>query len=311
MSLLSSKATLIFPGQGSQYVGMGKDLPRDYFDRAGQRLGLDLATLCREGPLEKLVLTPYTQPAILTHSVALLERVRPLLASKGISIARVMGHSVGEYAALVCAGAMSFEDAVWSTHLRGKFMQEAVPPGEGGMAAVLKLDFCTVAETCRQVDREGERVGVANFNSPEQVVISGHLKALDKVARALGEKAKGKRFRVIPLPVSAPFHGPLMALAAERLAEHFRRISFRPPELPYVANIDGREYPAGTPGDVVKQNLIRQIEGSVQWMTGTKALEENPLVFEIGPGRVLSALVKKCRPDATCYSLDGDLSPLL
>ena len=302
--MANRKATLVFPGQGSQYVGMGADLPRTFFDRAGEKLGLDLTDLCRNGPVEKLNLTAYTQPAILAHSIALLERVRPLFESKGIAVARVMGHSVGEYAALVCAGAMSFEDAVWSTHLRGKFMQEALPPGRGGMSAVLKLDFQMVSEICLEMDREGERVAVANFNSPDQVVISGHLKALERVAHALKKKA-AQRFRIVPLPVSAPFHSPLMAPATEKLARHFEQVSFRPLQLPYVANIDAVEYPVQTPGEVVKSNLIRQIEGSVQWISGTRVLEREPLVFEIGPGRVLSSLVKKCRPDAICHPLDG------
>ena len=302
---MANQITLVFPGQGGQYVGMGQDLPSRYFDQANEKLGFDLKSLCLHGPREELNLTINTQPAIVAHSMALWQQLRPRLEEKNIAVIRVLGHSVGEYAALVCAGALSFEDAIVSTRLRGKLMQEAVPPGLGGMMAIVKLDFNLVASTCQELSNAREQVDVANFNSPDQVVISGHREALNKVVAALRERTEQK-FRAVPLPVSAPFHSQLMRPAALGLARHFQHLSFHPLQIPYVANIDGKEYPQGTPGAVVRENLISQVDGSVQWIASTQVLESNALVVEVGPGQVLKGLMKKCRPDVTCYSLDRE-----
>ena len=302
---MASQITIVFPGQGSQYVGMGKELSPQYFERASEKLGLDLKALCHRAPPEELNLTINAQPAILTHSITLWEKLRPLLEVQNISVIRVLGHSVGEYAALVCAGALSFEDAVLSTRLRGQFMQGVIPPHLGGMSAIIKLDGNLVADICQRVSNGSERVEVANFNTPDQVVISGHLKAIDRAVTALKEQVK-QRFRTVPLPVSAPFHCGLMRAAAEKLQEHFCHVPFQPLQIPYVANIDGKEYPRGTAGEIVRDNLIGQVYSSVQWVRSTQALEENALVVEVGPGNVLKNLVKKCRPDVTCYSLDRD-----
>ena len=300
-----NQITVVFPGQGSQYVGMGKGLADDYFVRASEKLDFDLKGLCLNGPTEELNLTINTQPAILTHSVTLWEKLRPLLDANTVSITRVLGHSVGEYAALVCAGAMDFEDAVLSTRLRGKYMQQAVPLNEGGMMAILKLDFSLVESTCGKVSSKKQKVSVANFNSPDQVVISGHWGALKKVVVALKEQT-GQKFRAIPLSVSAPFHSELMKPAAEKLRQHFNHLHFRPLHIPYVANINGKEYPRGTLGKIVQENLVQQIYRSVQWLLSTAVLEKGATVIEVGPGQVLKGLVKKCRPDVTCYSWERD-----
>ena len=300
-----NSVTVVFPGQGSQYVGMGRGLPDDYFVRASEKLDFDLKALCLNGSSEELNLTVNTQPAIFTHSITLWEKLRPILDANAISVGRVLGHSVGEYAALVCAGAMGFEDAVLSTRLRGKYMQEAVAPYEGGMVAILKLDYSLVESTCEKISRKEEKVSVANFNSPDQVVISGHQGALKKVVAVLKEQTEQK-FLAIPLSVSAPFHSELMRPAAERLREHFNHLNFHPLQLPYVANINGKEYPRGTLGKIVQDNLIEQIYRSVQWLLSTAVLEKEAIVIEVGPGQVLKGLMKKCRPDVLCYSWERD-----
>ena len=201
--MVGKSITLLFPGQGGQYVGMGRKLPKDfqhYFIRANKQLDMDLHALCLEGPAEELNLTTNTQPAILTYSMALWEQLRSLLEEYGISVARVLGHSVGEYAALVCANAIDFEDAVQSVHLRGRFMQEAVPVGQGGMVAVLKVDMDLVATICQKVNdlnRYGV-VDVANCNAVDQVVISGHLSAMDEVIKDLQQQV-GRSLRAVPI----------------------------------------------------------------------------------------------------------------
>ena len=301
--------TVVFPGQGSQYVGMGKGLPpqsQRYFQRASDVIGLDLQSLCLSGPAEKLNLTENTQPALVATSIALWETVRPFLVEKKISLARTLGHSAGEYAALVCSGALSFEDAIACTRLRGKFMQQAVPPGEGAMTALIRVKEEVVKETCQTVSRgRTDRVWVANLNSDDQVVISGHHQAVKRALEEL-EKKKLTRYRAVALPVSAPFHCPLMKPATEKLQKALEDIAFHPLKIPYVANVDGREYPQGTPGETVRKNLVEQVESSVQWNLSTQVFEKNPVVLEVGPGRVLKGLVKKCRPDAFCHSLEDE-----
>ena len=298
------QVTIVFPGQGSQYVGMGRELASDYFDRASERLGYDLRALCLKGPQEQLDLTTHTQPAVLTHSIALWEELRLRLAAQNISVARTLGHSVGEYAALVCAGAMDFADAVETTRLRGKFMQQAVPVGQGGMVAILGMDNQLVARACAQLSTSAARVEVANFNAPGQVVIAGHFGAMEKVLATLREQ--GHKLRAVSLPVSAPFHCQLMEPAAKKLAAHLAQVSLRPLELPYVANVNGREYSRTTTGKILRQNLVQQVSNSVQWTASTQVLEAGAVVIEVGPGQVLKGLMKKCRPDVQSYAVDRD-----
>lgn len=301
------KVTLLFPGQGAQYVGMGnnlKDAPvYSYFKKADEILNYSISSMCAEGPEDKLKLTENTQPAIVTHSVALFEKLKPILAAKNIEIAQVLGHSVGEYTALVAAGVMKFEDAVKAVHLRGKYMQEAVPVGQGKMIAILKLDGDIVKEACRKASTADSQVMPANFNDPKQIVISGHAEACDQAVKWLEENVK-ERFGAIPLQVSAPFHSALMKPAAEKMTQVLSDIQFTPNKLPYIANIDAKKYEAGTEADKIRKNLIDQVCGSVLWTQSIQEIGASSKFIEVGPGKVLAGLVKRILPEAQILSLD-------
>ena len=306
---MTKEVTLLFPGQGAQYVGMGKNLESgiffDYLERANKALGYDLSKIMLEGPEEELTLTQNTQPAILTHSVALLEKVKPILAKKNMKIGRVMGHSVGEYAALVAAGVLSFEDAVRAVHLRGKYMQAATPEGVGGMVAVLKVPASIVKLACESVSNDQEKVMPANFNEPEQVVISGHKTACDKAVKWLADSHK-EPHRCVELKVSAPFHSSLMKPAADNLKVELDKIDFKSNTIPYIANIDANIYEAGTSTDTIRDNLFRQVEGSVQWTQSFEKLEDDTLCLEVGPGRVLMGLARKINRNVKVMCLDKE-----
>ncbi len=308
---MTTEVTLLFPGQGAQYVGMGKNLEGeaffDYLERANAALGYDLSKIMLEGPEEELTLTQNTQPAILTHSVALLEKVKPILEKKGMKITRVLGHSVGEYAALVAAGVMKFEDAVRAVHLRGKYMQEATPEGVGGMVAVLKVPASVVKLACESVSNDKEKVMPANFNDPDQIVISGHKTACDKVVKWLSDNHKDPH-RCVELKVSAPFHSSLMKPAAEKLKVELDNIEFSSNTVPYIANIDANVYEAGTSADTIRDNLFRQVEGSVQWTQSFEKLEDGTLCLEVGPGRVLMGLARKINRNVKVLPLDKEES---
>lgn len=284
---------LLFPGQGSQEVGMGRDAyegsaaAREVFDAADRALGFPLSRLCFEGPEEELRRTEIQQPAILASSVALL---RALEERRPVRPAYVAGHSLGEYTALVAAGALALEDAVGLVHARGRFMQEAVPEGRGAMAAVLGLDPEAVARVCEETAREtGAVVGPANYNGPQQTVIAGEAEA---VARA-GERAReaGAR-RIVPLPVSAPFHCPLMEPAAEKLAGELARVPFARPSVPVVGNVEAEpcDDPARYP-----ELLRRQVTAPVRFTDSVRRLAALGVtkVLEVGPGRVLVGLVAR------------------
>lgn len=301
---------LLFPGQGSQYVGMGTELfksdAKALAETANEVLGFNLSGLMEQGPEDDLKLTKFTQPAIVTHSVAVLQKVMPLLETKGFDVTNVLGHSVGEYAALVAAGVLSFKDAVKAVHLRGQYMQEAVPAGKGKMIAILRADESEVVAACEAAtNEENGSVQPANFNDPGQVVISGTAQACDKAVEWLTENAKS-RFRATPLAVSAPFHSSLMAPATEKLAAHLKTIEFKSLNKAYVANVDAKIYPVGTTGDVVRENLVKQVEGSVLWTQSVKNLPNDSLCLEIGPGRVLKGLLRKINPELQVISLDQD-----
>lgn len=308
---MTTEVTLLFPGQGAQYVGMGKNLEGEaafaYLERANRALGYDLSKIMLEGPEEELTLTMNTQPAILTHSVALLEKVRPILEKKGMKISRVLGHSVGEYAALVAAGVMKFEDAVRAVHLRGKYMQEATPEGVGGMVAVLKVPASVVKLACESVSNENEKVMPANFNDPDQIVISGHKTACDKAVKWLTDNHKDPH-RCVELKVSAPFHSSLMKPAAEKLKVELDKIEFAPNQVPYIANIDAKIYEARTSVDTIRDNLFRQVEGSVQWTQSFEKIEDGTLCLEVGPGRVLMGLARKINRNVKVLPLDKEES---
>ena len=281
------KTALVFPGQGSQSVGMGKDFAEKYLDEASAILGFDLKKICLEGPAEELQKTEITQPAILTVSIAALE----LLKTKDSRLitSSVAGHSLGEYSALVAAGSIAFEDAVKIVHLRGKFMQEAVPAGEGAMAAVLGADNNVIREVCAEIGN----VWPANFNSPGQVVISGKKEAVDTAGGKL--KERGAK-RIIPLAVSAPFHCPLMQPAADKLKIELDKIEIKDAQIPVVANVTS-DY--ATKGAEIRTLLYKQVTSPVLWEDSVKKMVEGGVksFIEVGAGKVLSGLIKKIAPD--------------
>ncbi len=281
----------IFPGQGSQYAGMGKDLAdnfpvaRQIFEEANDALGFDLAALCYNGPEDDLRLTANTQPAILTTSVAAL---RVLETETDLVPGFAAGHSLGEYSALVCAGSLSFADAVRTVRQRGKFMQEAVPVGSGSMAAILGLDLEVLDQVCADA-AQGQVVAPANYNSDGQVVIAGHSEA---VARAIElAKEKGAK-RALPLPVSAPFHCSLMVPAGERLAAVLAGISLKELALPVVTNVEALP---NNDAARVRDLLVRQVSAPVRWQETVACMVSLGVdrYIELGPGKVLSGLVKR------------------
>jgi [acyl-carrier-protein] S-malonyltransferase len=295
----------VFPGQGAQKVGMGQALAdafpicREAFAEADAALGEPLSRLCFEGPEERLQLTENTQPSILAVSVAACR----LAESRGVRPAFAAGHSLGEYAAHVAAGTLSFADALRTVRRRGQFMQEAVPVGEGAMAAILGLDGAAVAAACDEASAAmpGRVVGPANLNAPGQVVIAGHA---DAVARA-GEAAKtaGAK-RVIPLAVSAPFHCALMRPAEDRLAPLLRGLEVQEPRIPVVANVDAQVKRSAA--DAIEA-LIRQVSSPVRWedVVGRLIGEGVRTFVELGPGTVLAGLIKKIDRSVTVISVAG------
>jgi [acyl-carrier-protein] S-malonyltransferase len=286
------KTAFVFPGQGSQSVGMGKDLAEKFLDRASQVLGFDLKKIVYEGPEEELRKTEIQQPAIFTVSVAAFER----LTTSGLRPTALAGHSLGEYSALFGAGAISFEDGVKTVHLRGKFMQEAVPLGAGAMAAVLGGEKKLIEDICKEVGN----VWPANFNSPEQVVISGEKEAVKKAGEKL--KSAGAK-RIIPLAVSAPFHCPLMQPAADKLAEQLDKITIKDAALPVYANVTALPV---TSGAEIKRLLIKQVTSPVLWEDSVaKMIADGMTSFiEAGPGKVLSGLIKKIDPNVEVKTHD-------
>ena len=292
----------LFPGQGSQAVGMGKALAdafavsRETFDEADRALGEPLSQVIFDGPAETLTLTEYTQPALLTVSVATWRA----LAERGLEPAFVAGHSLGEYSAHVAAGTLDFRDAVRLVRHRGQYMQEAVPVGAGAMAAILGLDESAVVQACAE-GAQGEVVSPANLNGAGQIVIAG---AAGAVARA-GERAKalGAR-RVIPLKVSAPFHCALMRPAQERLAPELRAVAARDPRVPVIANVDAR--PRTTAASAIDA-LVAQVSSPVRWEDTVRYLASAGVTtyIEVGPGTVLSGLVRKTHTDATVLNVQA------
>lgn len=285
------RLAFVFPGQGAQVVGMGKELCERYaiasdtFAEANAALGFDLQKLCFAGPLEELTKTEFTQPAILTHSVAAF---RVLTQELELTPAFLAGHSLGEYSALVAAGALQFADAVRLVHKRGQYMQAAVPVGSGAMMAVMKVSHEAVDTVCAEVSREGHVVSVANYNAAEQIVISGHSAA---VAEA-GERLAALEASTKMLNVSAPFHSPLMQPAAEQMRAELQRVVFAPLRWPVIANVNAR--PHGD-GSEIAEMLALQIAHPVRWQETMEYLNGVGIqkVVEMGPGTVLKNLFKR------------------
>ena len=295
---------LVFPGQGSQSVGMGKAFydavpaARAVFDQASHVLGYDAAALCFEGPAERLNLTEFTQPALLTASMAALRALEPL----GLRPVAVAGHSLGEYSALVAAGGCAFEAGLALVQKRGRYMSEAVPPGSGLVAAVLGATTETVREVCEQAAATGV-VKAANFNSPGQIVIAGVKAAVEQAIQLL--KAKGHK--AIPLPVSVPVHTPLMQPAADRLAKDIEATPGRDLAVPLVNNAEAK--PLQQWGDV-KRSLVRQLPSSVRWEESVKAMQGLGVTtfIEVGPGTVLSGLIRRIIPGAVTLNVSDPKS---
>lgn len=302
-----TKLAFLFPGQNSQVVGMGRDLAenftvaRDTFDEADAALGFSISKLCFEGPEDQLRLTEFQQPAICTVSVAALR----VLKEKGIEPAFVAGHSLGEYAANVAAGSLRFEDAVRIVRQRGKFMQEAVPQGHGAMAAVLGLSSEETASACAAAAAETRNiVSAANFNSPEQTVISGEAPSVERAAEIC--KERGAK-RVVMLQVSAPFHCALMQPAQDRLAELLHATEFHTPKVPVAVNVDAQL--VTEPGQL-RDALIRQVTGTVRWVESVRLLvAQAPTAFvEVGPNKVLSGLMRQIDRSQTCVNVENAAS---
>ena len=301
------KIAFVFPGQGAQFIGMGKDFyehvpaARQLFEEANEVLGYDLASICFNGPDEILKLTENTQPALLVHSTMALKMLR----ENGINPLLAAGHSLGEFSALVSAGALKFSDAVRLVHLRGKFMQEAVPVGRGSMAAIIGLPVDTIQELCDKVSSDSNIVQLANLNSPTQNVIAGHKEGVEKVSKdALAAGAK----KTVVLPVSAPFHSALMKPAEIKLQKELKDTAFNDLSFPIINNIEAKPITLGVDA---RESLVKQVCSSVRWSETMQCIVDREIdtVVELGSGKVLSGLMRRFDKSINCYQV-GDRESL-
>jgi [acyl-carrier-protein] S-malonyltransferase len=296
----------LFPGQGSQFVGMGKDFydnipeARQMYDEASEVLGVDIKTICFNGPEEVLNLTENTQPAILIHSIIALKMLR----EHDTNCMLAAGHSLGEYSALVAAGAIRFLDAVRLVQLRGRFMQEAVPVGMGSMAAIIGMPAENIRELCEEASTDSGQVQLANLNSPEQTVIAGHKEPVERVANKA--KESGAKKSVI-LPVSAPFHCSLMKPAEIKLQKELEATNFQDLSFPVITNVDATP---NTSGQDAKVSLRRQVCSPVRWVETMKYIVDQGIhtVIELGPGKVLSGLMRRFDKNITCHQVNDPVS---
>ena len=303
--MMPNSTAFLFPGQGSQAVGMGKELAHKYptarqtFEEADEVLGYKLSLVCFDGPEEKLRLTEITQPAILTASVAAFR----VLQERGLKPDFVAGHSLGEYSAHVAAETITFADALRTVRKRGKYMQEAVPVGVGSMAAILGMELAKVDAICADA-ADGEVCEAANVNSPEQIVISGHAGAVERATK-LADQRGAKKAKV--LPVSAPFHCSLMKPAQDRLAGDLNGLTLNSPAIPVVCNVDANIV---SMGDQARDALIRQVTGSVKWEQSVRLLISKGMqtVVEVGPGKVLWGLMRQIDRNRTSLYVGDEAS---
>ncbi len=294
---MSMRTAFLFPGQASQYVGMGRDLyekepiARSFFDRADAALPFELRKICFEGPEKELVQTRVTQPAIFVHSVVVSQLVTP----RGLGIDAAAGHSLGEFSALVATGALSFDEGLELVALRGELMQHAGDERPGTMAAIMGLENEQVDEICAGASRDGEVVVAANYNAPGQIAVSGDVEAV-KRAMELAKEAGAKR--AVQLNVSGAFHSPLMAPAAEKLAEQVEKTMLRPPNVPVYLNVTGE---GETQPEMIRKRMIEQLTNPVRWVETIENMASDGMerYVEIGPGKVLRGLVRRLHKEAT------------
>ena len=295
-----SKIAFVFPGQGAQFVGMGKDfydnfdVAKNLFDEADDALGYSIKKMCFEGSEDDLKLTANTQPAILIVSVIAAE----LLKTEGITAEVAGGHSLGEYSALVAAGSLKFRDAVVLVHKRGQFMQEAVPVGEGSMAAIIGLDDKIIVDTCNEIS---DTVQAVNFNCPGQIVIAGTVKGVDTAVEKL--KAAGAKKAVV-LPVSAPFHSTLMKPAAEKLSAELDKIEIKNAAFPIAANVNGK---IETSAAEIKNNLVSQADHPVKWIDCVKSMQNYgaDIFVECGPGKTLCGFNRRIDKQIKSFNVEN------